>query len=72
MSADTSQSHLSPYANTSSGRLGQALPVLSEAEIARIERFGERRQYRPGERLLTAGERAPGIHLRRSLERAAL
>jgi thioredoxin reductase (NADPH) len=61
MSADTSQSLLSPYANTISGRLGQALPVLSEAEIARIERFGERRQYRRGERLLTAGERAPGM-----------
>jgi thioredoxin reductase (NADPH) len=61
MSADPSQSLLSPYANTISGRVGQALPVLSEAEIARIERFGERRQYRRGERLLRAGGRAPGM-----------
>jgi thioredoxin reductase (NADPH) len=61
MSARTSQSLLSPYADTLSGRLDQALPVLGEAEIARIARFGERRHYRRGERLLTAGERTPGM-----------
>ena len=35
--------------------------MLSEAEISRIERFGEHRKYRRGERLFAAGERAPGI-----------
>jgi hypothetical protein len=40
-----------------SGRLGQALPVVSEVEIARIERFGERRQYRRGERAAPKGAR---------------
>jgi thioredoxin reductase (NADPH) len=44
-----------------SGRHDQAFPVLSESEIARIARFGERRQYHRGERLITAGERAPGM-----------
>ena len=35
--------------------------MLSEAEISRIERFGERRKYARGERLFAAGERAPGM-----------
>jgi thioredoxin reductase (NADPH) len=35
--------------------------VLSEAEISRIERFGEHQKYRRGERLFAAGERAAGI-----------
>jgi thioredoxin reductase (NADPH) len=61
MSDRTAQSLLSPYVGTISGRLDQALPTLSEAEIARIMRFGERRHYRRGERLLTAGERTPGM-----------
>jgi thioredoxin reductase (NADPH) len=61
MSAGTAPTLLSHYADSIPGRLDQALPVLSEAEIARIARFGERRQYRRGERLLTAGKRAPGM-----------
>jgi thioredoxin reductase (NADPH) len=53
--------NLTAYANSISGRGDQALPVFSEAELARTGRFGERRQYRRGERLFAAGERAPGI-----------
>jgi thioredoxin reductase (NADPH) len=56
-------SDLTPYANSISGRGDQALPVFSEAELARIGRFGERRQYRRGERLFAAGERAPGMYV---------
>ena len=52
---------LPPYAGNLSGRRDQFLPVLSEAEISRIERFGERRKYARGERLFAAGERAPGM-----------
>ena len=55
------QSFLPPYTSNFSGRQDQFLPVLSEAEILRIERFGEHRKYRRGERLFAAGERAPGI-----------
>ena len=55
------QSFLPPYASNFSGRQDQFLPVLSEAEISRIERFGEHRKYRRGERLFAAGERAVGI-----------
>jgi thioredoxin reductase (NADPH) len=52
---------VNPYENIIAGRRDQALPVLSEADISRIERFGERRQYRRGERLFAAGEQAPGM-----------
>ena len=55
------ESVLPPYAGNLSGRRDQFLPVLSEAEISRIERFGERRKYGRGERLFAAGERAPGM-----------
>ena len=61
MGTDSLQSFSTPYAASISGRHDQALPVLSEIEISRIARFGERRQYRRGERLFAAGERAPGI-----------
>jgi thioredoxin reductase (NADPH) len=55
------QSFLPPYASSLSGRQNQFLPVLNEAEISHIQRFGEHRKYRRGERLFAAGERAPGI-----------
>jgi thioredoxin reductase (NADPH) len=54
-------SDLTPYASSISGRNDQALPALTEAEIARIARFGERRQYLRGDRLFAAGERVPGM-----------
>ena len=42
-------------------RREQLSPQLTEAEIARISRFGTLRRYAPGERLYTAGERSPGL-----------
>jgi thioredoxin reductase (NADPH) len=42
-------------------RRHQMFPVLTEAEIARVRRFGEPRRYASGERLLAAGEPGPGM-----------
>ena len=42
-------------------RRDQLSPQLSEAEMARIVRFGAVRRYAPGERLVTAGEANPGM-----------
>jgi thioredoxin reductase (NADPH) len=39
----------------------QMFPVLTEAEIERIRRFGTVRRYRRGARLLAVGEHAPGM-----------
>ena len=58
---DDGQIPVNPYESVVGGRRDQAFPVLSEADISRVERFGERRQYRPGERLFAAGERTPGM-----------
>jgi thioredoxin reductase (NADPH) len=55
------QSLLPPYATDYLGREGQFVPVLSADEIARVEAFGEHRNYRRGERLFAAGELAHGI-----------
>ena len=52
---------MTPYEKVIGGRGDQAFPVLSEADLSRIERFGERRRYRRGERLFAAGERTPGM-----------
>jgi thioredoxin reductase (NADPH) len=46
---------------TLSKRFHQAFPELTEAEIARIRRFGTVRTYAKGERLFTAGEPGPGM-----------
>ena len=43
------------------GRSDQMFPQLTDAEIARIRRFGMERHYAPGERLFAAGEPAPGM-----------
>jgi thioredoxin reductase (NADPH) len=43
------------------GRREQLSPQLSEAEIARVSRFGTVRRYAPGQRLVTAGEPSPGM-----------
>jgi thioredoxin reductase (NADPH) len=58
---DDGQIQVNPYEIVIGGRRDQAFPVLSEADISRVERFGERRQYRRGERLFAAGERTPGM-----------
>jgi len=42
-------------------RRHQMFPVLSEAEIARISRFGDVKTYAKGARLITAGEPGPGM-----------
>ena len=42
-------------------RRAQMFPVLSDAEIARILRFGERRRYRRGERLFASGDTGIGM-----------
>ena len=43
------------------GRSDQMFPQLTDAEIARIRRFGTERHYPRGERLFAAGEPAPGM-----------
>lgn len=45
------------------GRHQQAFPVLTAAEIARIERFGQPVGFRKGQRLYVAGEPSPGMFL---------
>jgi thioredoxin reductase (NADPH) len=46
---------------TLASRREQLFPRLTDAEIARISRFGTLRRYARGDRLLTAGEPAPGM-----------
>ena len=58
---DDGQLQVNPYESVIGGRRDQAFPVLTEADISRVERFGERRRYRRGERLFAAGERTPGM-----------
>jgi thioredoxin reductase (NADPH) len=42
-------------------RLEQTFPNLTSAEIARMRRFGEVRNYRDGERLFETGKPGPGM-----------
>ena len=42
-------------------RREQMFPALTDAEIARIRRFGTPKHYQRGERLFAAGERGPGM-----------
>ncbi len=42
-------------------RRHQMFPELTDAEIARIRRFGQVRHYKRGERLFAAGEPGPGM-----------
>ena len=51
----------SPGLNAS--RRDQMFPVLTAAEIARVERFGKLVKHRRGDRLLVAGEPSPGMQL---------
>jgi thioredoxin reductase (NADPH) len=44
-------------------RRAQAFPTLEAEDLARVERFGERRVYRDGERLFEAGVEGPGLFL---------
>src|SRR5438034_8198653 len=42
-------------------RYGQMFPTLEPAEVEGLRRFGERRAYRAGERLVATGEISPGM-----------
>ncbi len=42
-------------------RRDQMFPILAEADIERMRRFGEASAYAPGEHIVTAGEVAPGL-----------
>src|SRR5437667_2154546 len=42
-------------------RYEQMFPTLGPAEVERLRRFGERRAYRAGERLVATGEISPGM-----------
>jgi thioredoxin reductase (NADPH) len=42
-------------------RFDQMFPTLHAAEVERLRRFGERRTFRAGERLVTTGEVSPGM-----------
>src|SRR3954468_18986141 len=50
-------------AGVDTSRHHQAFPVLTAAEMARIERFGRALGFRKGERLYVAGEPSPGMFL---------
>src|SRR4030095_3997530 len=50
-----------PSAGLMSSRRHQIFPELTDAEIARIRRFGVAKHYAKGERLITAGEPGPGM-----------
>ncbi|HVI73889.1 MAG TPA: cyclic nucleotide-binding domain-containing protein, partial [Anaeromyxobacteraceae bacterium] len=51
----------SPARSTFETRYDQMFPTLDAAEMERLRRFGERRTYRAGERLVTTGEVSPGM-----------
>jgi thioredoxin reductase (NADPH) len=54
---------LPPAPSVDTSRHHQTFPVLSAAEIARIQRFGQPVRFRRGERLYVAGECSPGLFL---------
>jgi thioredoxin reductase (NADPH) len=51
------------FSSVLSAREGQAFPVLSPADIARMRRFGDAVSYKAGERVFAAGTVAPGLIL---------
>jgi thioredoxin reductase (NADPH) len=50
-----------PGSSTLATRRHQMFPVLSSAEIARLQRFGQSRQWTDGALLYSAGEPGPGM-----------
>ncbi len=46
---------------TIAARRDQMFPILAEADIERMRRFGEASAYAAGEHIVTAGEVAPGL-----------
>ncbi|HSD11475.1 MAG TPA: cyclic nucleotide-binding domain-containing protein, partial [Candidatus Binatia bacterium] len=51
----------SPLPSIVETRFDQMFPTLDAAEVDRLRRFGERRAYAAGERLVTTGEVSPGM-----------
>ena len=51
----------SPTPSTFQARYEQMFPKLDAGEMARLGRFGEKRSYRAGERLVATGEVSPGL-----------
>jgi thioredoxin reductase (NADPH) len=51
----------SPALSTLERRYDQMFPTLDAAEIERLRRFGERRDFEAGERLVATGEISPGM-----------
>src|SRR5215472_10563144 len=54
-------SNITVSARRSFARPEQTFPALTEAEIARMRRFGELRSYKHGERLFEAGKAGRGM-----------
>ncbi|TIW17851.1 MAG: thioredoxin reductase, partial [Mesorhizobium sp.] len=48
---------------TIAARRDQMFPVLTDADIERMRRFGEARSYATGEHIVTAGTVSPGLIL---------
>ncbi|RUU04754.1 cyclic nucleotide-binding domain-containing protein [Mesorhizobium sp. USDA-HM6] len=46
---------------TIAARRDQMFPILADADIERMRRFGEARAYAAGEQIVTAGEVSPGL-----------
>ena len=51
----------SPARSILETRFDQMFPTLDAAEVDRLRRFGERRAYAVGERMVTTGEVSPGM-----------
>ncbi|TGQ51476.1 cyclic nucleotide-binding domain-containing protein [Mesorhizobium sp. M1C.F.Ca.ET.193.01.1.1] len=50
-----------PVSPTIAARRDQMFPVLADADIERMRRFGEARAYAAGDRIVTAGTVSPGL-----------
>jgi thioredoxin reductase (NADPH) len=64
MAADTAASNETPAEVARSSafpRYEQTFPTLTDAEIARMRRFGEIRNYDDGDKLFETGKRGPGM-----------
>ncbi|RZJ26932.1 MAG: cyclic nucleotide-binding domain-containing protein [Haliea sp.] len=57
MAEDSTGTPFTPYAD----RRHQMFPVLSAADIARLQRFGQVLSFQRGDRLFAAGEPGPGL-----------
>src|SRR5947209_5096766 len=58
---DPTMPEAAPIGQTIATRSAQMFPTLTEAEIARLRRFGSERSYRTGEALVRVGEAGRGL-----------